>query len=264
MASRHQILSFANLLIVACGLFCCTQSASAQKVPEYGRYQPLWQNSPPGTAARWAQLTGKLDPNYFQPIRIINEEAGDVTLFHRRPVQQSEHKSPAQLSVIAGHSYRFKISNMRTFPGIELFPTIEVIDRLHPPTGEKHNYPIPIHISREDVDAVLAGKLVTHIVYLEQPQFAAPFELDKATRARQLKPRENAVEMADRLGRPMVILRIGGRLPSVHGEPVTFWGTGGPVAKSQMTQQAAIPVPTNGALNSDEKNSDDTTVGDGK
>jgi hypothetical protein len=62
----------------------------------------------------------------------------------------------------------------------------------------------------------------------------------------------------------MVILRIGGRLPSVHGEPVTFWGTGGPVAKSQMTQQAAIPVPTNGALNSDEKNSDDTTVGDGK
>ena len=174
------------LLTFVFGVSLLTNAASAQVVPEYERYTPLRQNVPPGLVARWADLSGKTDPNYFQPIRIINEEAGDISIYHRRPVQQTEHKSPAQLSVIPGHSYRFKLSNMKNLPGIEIFPTIEIFDRLHPPSGEKHNFPIPIHISRDDTDQVITGNLVTHSVYLEQPQFAAPDPLAEATRTRRL------------------------------------------------------------------------------
>jgi hypothetical protein len=240
-------------MLVAFALSFLANTSSAQVVPEYDRYTPLRQNVPPGQVARWADLAGKTDPNYFQPVRIINEEGGDITLYHRRPVQQAAYKSPAQMSVIAGHSYRFKLSNMKELPGIDVFPTIEIFDRLHPPAGEKHNFPIPIHISRSDIDQVIQGKLVTHIIYLEQPQFAAPFALDDSTRTRRLKPRDNAFEMADRLGRPMIILRIGGRVPSVHGEPITFWGTGGRIANSAPSEIAAkkkeaIPQP-NGPAN---------------
>jgi hypothetical protein len=249
VASRHRTTPFLCLAIVAFGLINLANVASAQNAPKYDRYQPLWQNSPPGTAARWAELTGKIDRSYFQPIKIITEDGGDIAVYHSRPVRTAERKSPTQLSVVPGHSYRFKISNMKELPGIEIFPTIEVIDRLHPPAAEKHNYPIPIHITREDITAVMQGKLVTHVIYLEQPQFAAPFELDAATRAQRSSPRKNAIELADRLGRPMIILRIGGRLPSVHGEPVTFWGTGGPAAKSEPTIQAAGPKEKNAAPN---------------
>lgn len=244
VAPRHRksLTNISAMIALAFGMSLLANTASAQVVPEYGQYSPLRQDAPPGMIARWADVAGKTDPHYFQPIRIINEEAGDVGFYHAQPVQEATFNSPAQLSVITGHSYRFKISNMPELPGIELFPTIEVIDRLHPPAGEKHNFPIPIHISRADIDAVLKGNLVTHIVYLEQPQFAAPFSLDDSTRTRRLKPRDNAIEMADRLGRPMIILRIGGRLPSAHGEPIAFWGTGGPIANSVPSATVAKPA----------------------
>lgn len=205
---------------------------AAQVVPDYRGFSPLDSRHSPGMAARFMDLAGRAQPSWFQPIRIDVEDGADVSIYYARPVQAQTLASPAQLGVIVGHTYRLRIRNIPEMPGVELFPTIEVIDRLHPPRGQEHEYPIPVHIDRKDIDLAIEGNLVTRVVYLEQPQLAAPFELDVSTRTRDVDAAQNALEEADRFGRPVLILRMGGRLPSVQGEPLSFYGTGGPIARS--------------------------------
>lgn len=218
--------------LVAVAVLLAAPQAHSQIVPEYGRHTPLSQWLPPGTAAGMAQMGGRADADWFQPVRVILEDQGDVTVYHSRPAAPFKQASPAQFGVPVGHLFRLKIDNIPDLPGVELYPTLEILDRLHPPRGQKHNFPVLVHIDRRDIDLTLAGNLVTRVVYLEQPQLAAPFEFDEATRTRDLDKKDNALEQADRYGRPMVILRLGGRMPSPHGEPPAFWGTGSPVSLS--------------------------------
>ena len=219
-----------------------TTPAAAQVVPRYEGFSPLDSRHSPGMAARFMDLSGQAQPAWFQPIRIDVEDGAEVSIYHARPVQAQAFASPAQLSVIVGHTYRLRIRNLPELPGVELFPTIEVIGRLHPPKGQEHEYPIPVHIDRKDIDLAIEGNLVTRVVYLEQPQFAAPFELDDpSTRNRDVEAAANALEEADRYGRPVLVLRMGGRLPSVTGEPLSFYGTGGPIARSTPP---AAPAPS--------------------
>lgn len=227
---------------IASSLLVANQ-AEAQVVPNYGQFQPLSQHLTPGTAGEWAARAGRGSGGWSQPIRIQLDGKGDVTVYHSRPIQETTHRSPAQLGVRVGHLYRLRISNMPELPGVEVFPTIEILDRLHPPIGQKHDFPIPVYLTQDDIELALSGNLVTRVVYVEQPQLAAPFALDDSTRVRTLLPDQNALQQADRYGRPVVIVRIGGRLPSVHGEPAAFYGTGGPVTASQPGPE---PVPRTG------------------
>ncbi|MHC4876817.1 MAG: hypothetical protein ACYTGL_09990 [Planctomycetota bacterium] len=222
-------------------------SVSAQVVPDYRGFTPLDSRHTPGMAARFMDLAGRAEPGWFQPIRIDVEDGADVSIYHARPVLSQTLASPAQLGVIAGHTYRLRLRNIPEMPGVELFPTIEVIDRLHPPAGREHEFPVPVNIDRKDIELALTGNLVTRVVYLEQPQLAAPFELDAATRTRDLEAAQNALQEADRFGRPVLILRMGGRLPSVHGEPLSFYGTGGPIARSVPSKAAKEPGDAQGA-----------------
>lgn len=207
--------------------------ANSQIVPDYEGHTPLSQWQPPGTAARMVVAAGRASATWFQPTQVLLDGGGDVTVYHSRPASPFKQASPAQFGTLVGQMYRMKIENMPGLPGVELYPTIEVLDRLHPPRGQKHNFPVEIHIDRDDVDLALAGNLVTRVVYLEQPNLAAPFEFDEATRTRSLDKMDNALAEADRFGRPMAIIRLGGRVPSPLGEPQTFWGSGAPVAISK-------------------------------
>jgi len=218
--------------------------AVAQVVPDYEGFSPLDSRHSPGMAARFMDLAGRAQPNSFQPIRIDVEDGAEVAIYHARPIQAQAMASPAQLGVLVGHTYRLRIRNLPEMPGVELFPTIEVIGRLHPPRGLEHDYPIPVHIDRKDIDLAISGNLVTRVVYLEQPQLAAPFELDASTRNRDIEAAANALAEADRFGRPVLVLRMGGRLPSPQGEPLSFYGSGGPIARSVPSNAT---TPTNDA-----------------
>lgn len=231
------------LMLVLASSLLVADRATAQVVPPYGQFQPLNQNLTPGTAGHWAALAGKGGGRWSQPLKITLDGGGDVTVFHSRPIQETTYKSPAQLGVRVGHLYRLKVSNMPDLPGVVIYPTIEIIDRLHPPAGKKHDFPIPVYIDREDIESAINGNLVTRVVYIEQPQLAAPFALDSSTRVRTLLPAQNVLAQADRYGRPAVIVRVGGRLPSIHGERAAFYGTGGPVTASRPSVSANAEKP---------------------
>ncbi|QDV52090.1 hypothetical protein Enr17x_41490 [Gimesia fumaroli] len=193
-------------------------------------YHPLNQRTPPGVAGQWAALSGQVQAGYIQPMKFSLPSKGTVTFFDGGPQQRIQKASPAPIGFAVGYVYRVKLSGMPEFPGVELYPTIELIDRLHPPAGLAEQYPIPVTFTQEDIELALSGRMVTKVVYLERPQTAVPAKFDRQP-TQAITAQKNLIAEADLLGRPMLILRMGGRLPSTRGEDPAFYGSGAPVVE---------------------------------
>jgi hypothetical protein len=214
-------------------------AASAQQTdPVNGRQFPLNQYSPPGMVADWMHKAGRPQPPYFQPVKVSLPSQGRVTFYDQRPDRPVELESPAQVALLVGRLYRFRIDNMPELPGVEFYPTIEVIDRLHPPAGKADAFPVEFGLSQEEFAWAAEGRLVTKVVYLEQPQRVPLMQLDEPHRTITLPPSKNALAEADDLGRPMAIVRLGGRTPDAHGMDPQFFGPGGPVKLSALPETA--------------------------
>lgn len=233
-------LSAAGSLLMAglAALLLNTTVARAQAVPALrsqpqpasGVYQPLDQRSPVGMTADWSVRTGRVQPGFLQPIRVLLPGEGGLVRFYAGNFPQPiDVPAPANAAIGAGRTYRIRISRMPAWPGIELYPTIEMIDHLNAPHGLSGRFPVPIELTEEEIDAAIDGQLVTKVIYLENPQLATPYELPSPLPVLTLHNDQNLLQEADRVGRPLAIIRLGGRLPDVHGADPRFFGGGGPV-----------------------------------
>ncbi len=177
------------------------------------RHFPLNHRQPTGMAGRWSVLTHPQKYGYIQPIEVHLPSAGNVTFYQGNPKNAVQTTAPSQAGMMVGHSYRIRISGMPEFPGAELYPTVEILDQLHPPAGKTQNFPIPIEITAAEIKIVMQDRMVTKVVYLEQPDIAAPIEQGRRIHTENLPVTENLLEAADERGRPMAIIRVGGRIP---------------------------------------------------
>ncbi len=191
-------------------------------------FQPLNEKMAPGFVADTLARVRQYDPTWLQPVRVELPTAGTVSVFNGTSTPNAMLASPAQFSVNAGHIYRLRIADMPEFPGVEVYPSIEILDRLHPPQGREADYPMPVVLTEADIREAINGHMVTRVVYLEQPQLAA-VALDPLRREipQSVNPADNALQEADKLGRPMIIVRIGGRTPSGSYMPYMYYGSGG-------------------------------------
>jgi hypothetical protein len=204
--------------------------AAAQQYPAVnGRQFPLNQMTPPGTYAQWAANVGRTTPEYFQPVKISVPTDGVVTFFEGTAERAHDLAAPAQAGLLVGRVYRLRISQLPEFPGTEFFPSIELVDRLHPPAGKVEEFPIEFELTLDELEWAAAGRLVTKVIYLEQPDRVPTAYLEARERIKTISPSDNAIAEADLLGRPMAIVRIGGRTPDPNQPEPTFFGPGGPV-----------------------------------
>ncbi len=123
--------------------------------------------------------------------------------------------APVTTGMLVGAVYRFRVTNIPDWAGEELYPTLEIIDRVNPEPRIEHRFPISVVLTQDDLLQSLQGALVTRVIYLEDSDVAAPF----ATKAGEqmsldVGPTTNALRAADELGRPVAILRIGSRVPT--------------------------------------------------
>ncbi len=203
-----------------------SQSASAQ-MPQRG-YQPLHHMASPGTAGLWAERLGRACPGYWQTIELTTLEGGSVS-YYDEASSAINTVSGAKVELQVAAVYRLKLSDLPDYPGVELYPTIEVIDRLHPPAHLKHEFPIPIVVTEADIEAALRDELVTKVIYLDQPEIAATVApYDGGMRSETLPSYRNLLAEADERGRPLLIFRMGRRVPSLHDQQ-RFLTSGGPV-----------------------------------
>ena len=213
-------------------LMFATAAQAQQADPNRRSYSPLDEMTPPGVAGNWSVILGRSSPDYFQPVRILLPGDATVTLFDRSSGRPVDIAAPAQVGLIVGHTYRIRVSGMAEFPGIELYPTVEVLDRLHPPVGKQQEFPVPIELTNDEINLALEGNLITKVIYLERPQSSVPSRLVGPLPTQTVGSPVNLFAEANQRGRPMLILRLGGRLPDAFGNDPAFFGTGGPFSVS--------------------------------
>jgi len=135
------------------------------------------------------------------------------------PVPIGDGAGIATVGLQRGVGYRLRLSAITERPGVELFPVIEVVGHLHRPREiSPAKYPIRIVFSDEELwDVVDRGRLVTKVIYLEEPEQAIPLKLSKdQIPVVTINPTEQPLKVAEALGRVMAIVRIGGRRPTVE------------------------------------------------
>ena len=159
---------------------------------------------------------------YFQPVRLETPRGARIATVRRRDFGSPE-SGPLTVGMLIGQVYRLRITNIEKNAGAEVFPTIEVIDRLYPPPGQKARFAIPVELTRQELELAIAGSFVTRVIYLEDPQTALPYRGDQAQQPFfDVSPNADPLRVADQIGRPVAILRMGGRLPGPHGPDENF------------------------------------------
>lgn len=205
--------AFGVMAVAACW-FTVTDAAEPESyLPRGNFHRPLHADYPPGVVGQ-ARLAGRGGPvaGYFQPVAISGPGGSRFAL----PLSGGMAPSSSRLTagLLIGGVYRFQITHIPGAEGVELFPTVEVIDRTYPPPGLATRYPIEILLDEEDFKAALGGQLVTRVIYLEDPETAVPMvQTPETNRPMELAEYQDPLEVADRLGRPVAIVRIGSLSP---------------------------------------------------
>jgi hypothetical protein len=198
---------------MAMWVFLCLGTAAVLSAQGPGVHYLHHGAMPPGAiGSRQLQRGGPL-PGYFQPVEIEAPDGASISLASQgtfTPPQQA----PLKVGFLIGQVYRLKVMKIPLQPGMEVFPTVEIIDRLYAPVDQQQRFSIPIELTREDLQLALSGKFVTRVIYLEDPRQALPVQQDPSGQHWfEVGAGKDPLAEADALGRPVAILRLGARLP---------------------------------------------------
>ena len=178
-------------------------------------------NLPPGKATEIALRSNPKFFGYVQPVKILTPGDARVEFWTGAGYAKADFQGPT-FGMTMGPVYRIKITNIPNEPGKEIYPSIELLSRLHPPQGKELEFPIPIEFTQDDLEQAIRGKMVTKVVYLEDPDTALPFRQGPNQRTTDISEYEDTMSTANRLGRPMALVRLGSRQPLADDQMGAF------------------------------------------
>jgi hypothetical protein len=208
------------LIAIACLTgWLLTEFAIGQEPPIHYLHSAML---PPGTVAQGQLVRFPAAPGYFQPIKLVVPKRARVALVVNGNFDEPQSGS-ATAGMQVGMIYQLKITHIPFHEGAEIYPTIEVLNRLYPPHGQAVRFPVPIEFTQADLELALTGHYVTRVIYLEDPAAALAFA-DEPDRQRyfDVTPEADPLRAADRLGRPMAIMRMGSRVPELGASATNF------------------------------------------
>lgn len=208
---------FITLLTVA----AVTTSAKAQLARGH---KLIGSNMAPGVASQRTLMGNRNLINHVQPVRLLTPENSSVGILANGTTINAT--GPAvSVGVLAGLVYRFKVDFVANEQQRTVYPSIELVDRLYPPAGLETQFPVPVVLTQDDLEQASAGKMVTKVIYLESGEGAvARRGSDREQPYFDVDGAEDPLHVAKGLGRPLVILRIGSRLPTIEelNQPSAF------------------------------------------
>lgn len=115
---------------------------------------------------------------------------------------------PARYNFPRGFVYVLKLTKIPGHPGIELYPTLEVVEACTETEAYLGHYAIPVEFTDEDFKEALGGKLVVKITYVPktEPNRKNP-EVDTIV-STKLGPGVDPIEEAARRGRILAMVRL--------------------------------------------------------
>ncbi len=228
LRGRRNPARVAGALVVAA--LAGTSPACLQAKDPPVHYNHAGVLSPGAIGTEQLQRGGPL-PGYFQPVEIKAPPGASISTAEAGAF--SEPQAGRLLAgMLIGSVYRLRVTGIPNLEGHEVYPTIEVIDRLYPPIGQEFRFPILIELAQDELEMALAGRFVTRVVYLEEPRTALGVAQDPDEQSVfEVAESDNPLDVADALGRPVAILRLGGRVPSQEGPDEQFLYGSPPLVK---------------------------------
>jgi hypothetical protein len=119
-------------------------------------------------------------------------------------------EAPARYNFLQASIYRLKLSDIPNRPGVELYPTLEVVPAKAKTCTFLSHSAVPVVFTEEDFEQVAAGNFVVKVIYLPDPQFQdlAATGPDEVVSSR-LEPGMDPIIEAKRRGSILLVVRLG-------------------------------------------------------
>jgi hypothetical protein len=226
---------------------------------------------PPGAVAAVGALTGP-SPTPFgvqrTEVRFVGPAGMKISWFSPnsdgKPGFSSQYlEAPARYNFLQASFYRLKLSDIPNHPGVELYPTLEVVPGKSKTCTFLSHSAVPVSFTEEDFEQVAAGNFVTKVIYLPDPQYqelAAIGPGPEEVVSSRLEPGVDPIKEALRRGSILLVVRLGNidleapntpgmdapnpfcPPPMPHGPPMM--GPGLPGLGPQMLAPGAPAAPT--------------------
>jgi len=176
-------------------------------------------------------------------------------------------EAPGRYNFLQGAIYRLKLTDLPNRPGVDLYPTLEVVPANLKTDAYLAHSSVPVFFTDEDFDQVANGNFLVKVIYLPYPQYAdlATTGPDEIVSTR-LEPGVDPIAEACKRGSILLIIRLGNiDLEAPNTPPMQApaqFGPGGPgcmapgmpnmmvpasagmgigIAKGNMTMPAPLP-----------------------
>lgn len=154
-------------------------------------------------------------PDRVQPVE-IRGPAGLLLAVETAEGWSPLRPGPLRVGLVIGQPYRLRVGGIPGREGEELFPSIRVLAKLATPAGMSWRFPVEVVIDRDDLETAATGAHVRRVVYAscesEQPDPVPAGWFD-------VKPGDDAIEVAATLGDPVAEVVLGNRLPAAGSLP---------------------------------------------
>src|SRR5579875_2978572 len=119
-------------------------------------------------------------------------------------------QAPARYNFLQASIYRLKLSDIPNRPGLDLYPTLEVVPANPKTCTFLAHSAVPVSFTEEDFEQVASGNFVVKVIYLPDPQFQdlAATGPDEVVSSR-LEPGVDPIIEAKRRGSILLVVRLG-------------------------------------------------------
>jgi hypothetical protein len=170
-----------------------------------------------GAVAAVGALSGPAMPFGAQrtEIRFVEPKGMKISWFAPKPDGKPGFGAnfldvPGRYNFLQAAIYRLKLMEIPGYPGLELYPTLEVVPANCKTATFLAHSAVPITFTQEDIDQVRAGNYVVKVIYLPDPQFqdlvvTGPDEVVSS----RLEPGVDPITEALRRGSILAVVRLG-------------------------------------------------------
>lgn len=154
-------------------------------------------------------------PGRVQPVEIRGPRGAELAI-ETAEGWSTLRPGPLRIGLVVGQPYRLRVGGIPGRDGEELFPSIRVLARLATPPGTAWRFPVEVVIDEDDLEAAATGGHVRRVVYAScESEQADPVPAGWF----DVKPGDDALEVARTLGDPVAEVVIGNRLPAPGSVP---------------------------------------------
>jgi hypothetical protein len=173
---------------------------------------------PAGAVAAVGALPGGVPsqfPTHRTSVRFLSPAGMKVSWFAPSPdgktgFANNQLVAPGRYNFLQAAVYRLKLSSIPNRPGLELYPTLEVVPSNARTDAFLAHSAVPVAFTDEDFDQVASGNFLVKVVYLPYPQFQdlATIGPDEVVSSR-LEPGVDPIAEACRRGNVLLVVRVG-------------------------------------------------------